>query len=205
MRPTHTAVLACVVAMVIGQGCAFIPQTIRVGYRVTEPAPIASAEGIPVTVTVTDSRGMGGQVSAMKNGLGMELAPILDPDVVSTLRAVIAAEIQGRGFPSGAGTTVNVEVLRFYNDFQASLFLTDAVAEISMNVQVAGPDRAIVFSRTIQADGAFKGLLVWGGTEAKIALEKALRAGMDQLLADRAFFDALLKSRQRSPAGPLSL
>jgi hypothetical protein len=65
---------------------------------------------------------------------------------------------------------------------------------------VVGPDRAVLFTRTIAATGENKGLPIWGGEEAKVALERALRTGMDQLLADKGFFDALLKSG--APATP---
>jgi len=199
MKMTNAVALVCV-GVVFGQGCALTTDTIRVGYRVTRAQPIAGAERTTLTVKMTDARGIGDRVSVKKNGYGMEMAPILDPQAIATIKSSLEAELRARGFTPGASATVNVEVVRFYNDFKIGLFSGDALADMEMNVQVKAPDGAILFAKSVKAAGANKGILLSGGDEAKVALEGALREGMDKLLADREFFDALIKAGQRPNA-----
>jgi uncharacterized lipoprotein len=200
MRMTPLIAGACLAVLALGQGCALTTDTIRIGYGMTKPGRITGAEGVTVTVNVKDLRGMGDRVSVKKNGYGMEMAPIIDPQAISTLKGAIEGELRARGFAPGAGATVDIEVVRFYNDFKMGFFAGDAIADMSLNVQVKGPDQAILYVRSIQAEGANKGVLLAGGEEAKVALEEALRVGVNKLLTDRTFFDALLKTGQHPPA-----
>jgi len=201
MRMTPAMAVTCLSILALGQGCALTTDTIRVGYSMTRARPIAGAEGTMVTVKVKDARGMGDRVSVKKNGYGMEMAPILDPDAINTLKGAIEGELRARGFAPGSGATVDVEVVRFYSDFKMGFFAGDAMADLNLSVQVKGPDQAILFAKSVQAEGANKGVLVAGGDEAKVALEGALRDGMTKLLDDPAFFDALLKAGQHPAAG----
>lgn len=50
---------------------------------------------------VVDSRQDQERVSVKKNGYGMEMAPIVDPDIVKTVNQAVMSELAMRGFTMG--------------------------------------------------------------------------------------------------------
>jgi uncharacterized lipoprotein len=97
-----------------------------------------------VMVAVTDIRGgRPDQIGVKKNGYGMEMAPILASRPVSeVVRGAVTEELRKSGFDVGPSEiVVAVDLVRLTNDFKMGFFSGDAVAEITLAVQVKSPYR----------------------------------------------------------------
>ena len=187
-----TALLLCTLTA----GCALTTDTVDLAYTSTTAAtPIPGAERVTVAVQVMDGRtGNRQQVSSKKNGYGMEMAPILSGRAVSDLvRDAITTELKHEGFQVGAGAvSVTADIVKFHNDFKMGFFSGDAVAEVSLAIQVQDGSGHILYTRTLSAEGTEGGVQLATGPNAKKALEKALPAVMVRLVSDQAFTRALL-------------
>ncbi len=180
-----------------GTGCAYTTDKIELAYPAAEAGPrIPGAEAVKLDVTVTDARPQKDKVGAKKNGWGMEAASIVaSNDVAKVLQDGLHAELAARGFQPGAGTAhVGVELVKLMNVFEMGFTSVDANAEIIMNVSVRGGDGVPLWGKQVVAMGANPGGLLAGGTLAKVALDRALKAGVMSLMSDGAFIDALLKA-----------
>ena len=197
MNIATTAALV-MAACIFTTGCALSTDTVDIGYHSTTAAtPIPGAERVTVDVQTTDSRtGNLMQVSSKKNGYGMEMAPILSSHAASDIvRDALTVELQREGFQVGPSRlTVAADVVKFHNDFKIGFFSGDAVAEISLAVQVRDGSGRILYSRTLSADGTEGGIQLANGTNAKLALERALPAVMVRLMSDQAFTRALVNA-----------
>jgi uncharacterized lipoprotein YajG len=135
--------------------------------------------------------------------MGLEMAPILDPSVVKTFTDALESEFKARGFSLGEGNVVvTADLTKFYNDFKMGFFAADAVAELSMGVQVKKPDGTLAFAKTVRGQGTNPNVILVGGEEAKAALEQALRDGLKQLFSNKEFIDALTGSGAAAGASP---
>ena len=188
--------LALLLAAAVAAGCAITTDRIHIDYAPDAASTVSGAEQVRVVVTVVDARTIRDKVSCKKNGYGMEMAPIVaDRDVTETVADAITAELRTRGFAMGdGGATVHCELQRFYNDFKVGFFAGDALAEVVVNVQVRRPDGTIVFVHTFVGEGKEPNTQINGGHNAKAALDRALKNAVLQLVDDRDFLDALLRT-----------
>ena len=178
-----------------GSGCGLSTEWIQITYLPQEaPARIKRAEGIRVRVKVSDLRS--NKVEVSKKGDQYEfLAPILaENDVAEILKQAIEGELERRGFGGeGPEVIVKAELSKFYNRFLGS----KSVAELSMHVQVLKQGNVLIFSSIVRGEGVESGVNLCSGANAKKALEAALRDGVQKLMADVRFTDALLTAAAR--------
>jgi uncharacterized lipoprotein len=192
------------VALFFTSGCALTTDVIHVRYvSASKAVKLPGAENVTVKVNVVDGRQDRTRVSVKKNGYGMEMAPIEDPDIVKTVNQAVVYELAKRGFAVGEGNVlVSVGLNKFFNDFKMGVFAGDAKAELMMDVQVKGADGSIRFAQTIISEGVNPDIMLAGGDEAKIALEAALNLGMRKLFSNEEFINAV--NRQAAPQATVS-
>lgn len=194
MRRKH-CILVLLLTIIWGPGCGLSTDLIQITYLPQEtPARIKGAEGVGVRVEVSDLRSNKAEVS--KKGDEYEfLAPILaQNDVAKALKHAIESELKRRGFGvQGADIVVQVELSKFYNRFRAD----NSEAELFMHVQVRKPGDALLFSSIVRGEGIESGVGLRSGSNAKKALEAALRDGVQKLMVDVRFTDALLTAAKR--------
>jgi uncharacterized lipoprotein len=196
VRAIRVAVLG---AVTLVSGCALTTDRIDLTYTPQLVAPaVPGANEITVAVQVIDDRQDKTKVSTKKNGYGMEMAPIIaNEDVAITIRKAIETELGNRGFKlsaSDAIVQVVADLTRFYNDHKTGFFSGDAVADLTMSVNVKSKDGSVLYNRQIVAQGIEPNTQLATGNNARIALEKALQDGMAKLFADNDFIAALTKA-----------
>jgi uncharacterized lipoprotein len=184
-------------ATIVLTGCALTTDHIDLQYE-PQPGvgPVPGAEAVSVNVQIADLRTDKNRVSCKKNGFGMEMAPIIaNEDVTVTVRTAMETELRNRGFAVGGNDTVTVigNLRRFYNDHKAGFFTCDAVADLDMGVTVKGRTGGIVYTREILAQGEERNTMLMSGENARIALNRALQEGMNELFKDQSFISALIE------------
>jgi len=184
-------------------GCALTKDYVGLTY-IPQPnvSKIPGADAVAVNVEVNDLRSIKDKVSAKINGFGNEMAPIIATnDVVALVKSAIETELTQRGFSCGGKTViVSVALSKFYSNFKTGFWSGSAVAEVTMDVQVKNADGGIAFSNLIAGAGLNPSLQVASGSNARIALEAALKDAMSKLTGDPAFIESLLKSGQKVAA-----
>jgi uncharacterized lipoprotein len=151
---------------------------------------------IQVQVIVIDSRSVTNKVSAKKNGYGMEMADIVsDDDVPGVVKAAIETELMHRGFQIKAGdVTLAVDLGKFYSNFEMHFWSATAAAEARMEAQVKDSKGAIIYSKLISGEGSETGCQLASGSNAKLALDRALQDLVARLFSDKNFIQALKKA-----------
>lgn len=186
----------CIITIALLNGCAASKDYISVNYAPqTNVAALPGADHIAVHVDVSDVRSIHDRVGSKKNGYGMEMAEIIATNDVPTLvKTSIQQELSSRGFKIAEGdVTVLVELSKFLNDFKVGMWSGDAIAELTMSVQIKKSDGNIVYSKLVNGEGEKLKIQLASGTNAKIALEAALQNAVVRLFSDPLFTDGLLK------------
>ncbi len=182
-------------------GCALTTDTIVLNY--TAPPPIfriAGADHVAVQVRVNDLRRDPTRVGVKKNGYGVEMAPIVSStNVANFVRATLEWEMRRRGFTLGTGgVLLNVDVRRYFNDFKPGFFTGDAVAEVVLDVTAFkledGVEGAPLFMGHFEGQGENRDIGIYGGDNAKVALDGAYNDVMRAMLTDRRLLAALMRS-----------
>jgi uncharacterized lipoprotein YajG len=155
------------------------------------------SEKINLEVSVKDSRKMKDKVSYKKNAYGMELAEIIsDKDVVNLVRDSIITELNNRGFKTdGNDAQVNVELIKFFNDFKTGFFAGDATGEVIMIAQIKRNGGNIIYNKSITGEYTEQNIQLMTGNNAKLALEGALKDAISKLVNDTEFIKALMESK----------
>lgn len=184
-------------------GCAFTTETVDIAYRSTSSVTqYEGANEVVVNVSMKDSRGVeGNKVSSKKNGYGMETAPILASEApTATIKRAIEDELRKRGFKLGNDSSVNVsaDLSRFWNDHKVGFFAGDAVADFDMDVNIIDKNGTSVFSKSIVTQGIEKNIQLMTGSNAKLALDKALENGINLLFDDQNFVNALVSTYKKN-------
>jgi uncharacterized lipoprotein YajG len=185
-------------------GCALTTAQIDVPYQTTAGATagIPNAATVSVAVTTTDGRTTyRDRVSSKKNGYGMEMAAIVaSNDLPASITDAFRQELSARGFRMGPqGATVQVELVRFYNDFKVGFFSGDAVANVAFNVKVLSPADGIAFTKFYEGNGTEPNVQLAGGDNARAALVKAFAASVNNVVNDPDFIRALLQAGGQAP------
>lgn len=184
-------------------GCAFTTETVDITYRSTSSVTqYEGANEVVVNVSMKDSRGVeGNKVSSKKNGYGMETAPILASEApTATIKRAIEEELRKRGFKLGNDSSVNVsaDLSRFWNDHKVGFFAGDAVADLDMDVNIIDKNGTSVFNKSIVTQGIEKNIQLMTGSNAKLALDKALENGINLLFDDQNFVNALISTYKKN-------
>jgi len=190
------------IAIALLSGCAITKGHVAVSYvPQANVSSISGAKDVKVKVEVPDERTMKDKVGAKKNGFGSEMAPILaNNDVAEVLQGAIETELKQRGFAISDGSMhVVAKLSKFYCDFKTGFWSGNAVAEVTMNVQVNRPDGSIAYSKMVAGEGTITHIQIYSEGNAQMALNAALQDSVAKLFADPAFVDVLLKSG--APAG----
>ncbi len=190
-------IVVVLVLLVLMSGCALTVDKVKVDYTPqSNVEKIDTMDSMAVEVSVADMRSRKDRVSSKKNGYGMEMAAIIaENDVTELVAYAIVTELRNRGFEVGKGSvSVKVELQKFYNDFKVGFFSGDAEAEVGINVQIQKPDGSVRFAKFVSGEGKEPSIQLASGTNAKAALELALRDAVSKLFNDRGFLDALIKA-----------
>lgn len=196
-------ILVAAAVVLLCSGCALTTAQIDVPYQPAAPAAqIPGASNASVQVTATDGRTTyRDRVSSKKNGYGMEMAAIVaTKDVTVSVADAFRQELTARGFKIDAGGgTVQVELVRFYNDFKTGFFSGDAVANVAFNVKVVSPNSSISFSKYYEGTGTVPNIQIAGGDNARDALVKAFTTSVNSAVSDPDFINAVLAAGGQTP------
>jgi uncharacterized lipoprotein YajG len=182
-------------------GCALTKEHITLDYiPQTNIEPIRGSEKVNLKVNVTDARTVRDKVSYKKNAYGMEMAEIIsDSDVLQLVAKSVKSELQSRGIVvDGGDTEVNIELIKFYNDFKVGFFAGDASGEVIMGVQVKQKNGNIPYNKTVTGSYIEKDIQLSTGNNAKLALEGALKDAIPKLVNDPKFITALMGTARPS-------
>src|SRR5207247_6373127 len=133
------------------------------------------------------------RVGSKKNCYGQEMAAIIaKEDVMDTVKQAVETELSHRGFKLSSGDTLLlIQVVKFLNDFKPGMWSGDAVAEVTMEVQIKKADGNIAYSKVVSGEGKNPNIQMASGKNAKIALDAALYSAVERLFGDPAFIDTL--------------
>ena len=188
---------AGVLAWALVSGCALTKDQVALSYSAqTNVSKVGEAGKIFVTVKVNDERTDKSAVGAKINGLGMEMAPIVaSGDVAALVQSAIETELTDRGFELTVTNGVNIvaDLSAFRNQFKVGFWSGDALAEVIMDVTVKNQSGQIVYAKLVAGQGKNANIQLASGSNAKFALDAALKDAMDKMFGDKAFIDALLK------------
>jgi uncharacterized lipoprotein YajG len=180
--------------------CALTEDTIDIRYNGRANITVVDgADDVSVAVKGEDKRTVyKDRVGAKKNGYGMEMAAIKSKrEVAEIFVKAMEMELENLGFKvvegDGATKNMNIEVVRFYNDFKMGFFAGDAVADGLINVKVMSLSGDILFSKTFEGGAINENIQLATGDNAKEALESALTDIMAKTVQDVELHKALLK------------
>lgn len=185
-------------------GCALTQSNVAIDYNPPCKSEfLEQAAEVQVLVHVADNRNEKEIVGHKKNGYGMKMAPIVATNNVEELvLEAIKSELANQGFVlvEGQGFLVDVEVKKFYNKFKPGFFYADSVAEVILYTKILSPEGEELFSEEILGREVEWPVFFMGGTNAKIALERALVTAISKVVTNENLLTALLNHRQIVPA-----
>jgi uncharacterized lipoprotein len=108
-------------------------------------------------------------------------------------------ELGARGFKiaNPAQVMVELNLIKFWNDHKLGFFAGDSVAELNMSIVVKDTNGKVSYSKIITAQGIEPNIQLMTGDNAKLALDKALANGLNQLFEDTNFFKRLIESSKK--------
>jgi len=188
--------LTCILLFLLSlSGCALTKDHIVLDYTPQQNIEnIRGSEKVNLKFNITDARSMKDKVSYKKNAYGMEMAEIIsDKDALELVKEAINIELQNRGFnTNGSDIDLNIELIRFFNDFKMGFFAGDASAEVIIGTQVKLKNGNVLYNKTITGKYVEQDIQLATGKNAKIALEGALREAVSILVNDPEFIKALM-------------
>lgn len=189
-----------VVAIASLSGCALTSEHIDLNYTpATDAQAVPGASSIPVTVVISDVRSTTDRVSSKVNGYGQEMGAIIsNQDVPGLVKNALETEMHDRGYPIDAsGVAVLCEIYDFYNKFQTGFWSGTAVANVRLNIKVRNRDGSYIFSEMVRGEGRTEKIQLATGSNAKPALDKALRAALDALFQRHDFYESIQKAASK--------
>lgn len=178
-------------------GCALTKDHILLDYTPQQNIDtIRGSDKVNINLKITDARSMRDKVSYKKNAYGMEMAEIIsDNNVIELLKEAIKSELQNRGFKTnGSDIDLDIELIRFFNDFKSGFFAGDAAGEVIIGTMVKRKNGSITYKKTITGKYVEQDIQLATGKNAKIALEGALKDAVSKLVNDPEFIKALMES-----------
>lgn len=190
-------IASVILILLFASGCALTVDEIDIPYEgKANILAVQGAENISVAVNGLDKRTVfKDRVSAKKNGYGMEMASIVPKnDVAKTFAEAVQFELENLGFKiANDGKTVDVGLVRFYNDFKMGFFAGDAVADGLINITVRDPNGEILFSRSYEGGSMERDIQLATGSNARKALIGAMADIVGKIAHDKDLHKALLK------------
>jgi uncharacterized lipoprotein YajG len=182
----------CAIA-IIGLALGACEAGIKLDYApATGVAPVAGAEAVPVSVTGVDMRTQDRDRVSTKNG-ALRSPVRAENDVVELVRKAVETELKAEGFPSRAGgVAIVAELEEFQNKYILLVFNNTALAKVTFTLKVKGANGITRYSRSYSGLGREPYVMSETGNTAKVALERALAAAMQEVVADRALSQAIL-------------
>ena len=186
--------MAMLIIVPVLSGCAMMTATTPITYQpMKNMALVPGARNVVVHVEVKNEK-KHKRIGSKKNGFGMSMASIYAKEPISkTIKIALQRELVARGFrtASDAPVIVNAVVKEFHSTFHVGMFEGEAVAKLNMVVAVTNKGGREIFSKDIMSTGKTSAMIA-SGSNAGIAMDRALHAGIKTLFEDRAFTQALL-------------
>lgn len=189
-----------IISLLFLSGCALTRDNISLNYDpMLDVTKIPEAEKISVQVAMTDNRTIKDSVSRKKNGYGIPMARIVSKkDVSELIKEALSKELINRGFQlishGSPIVLVDVELTKFYNNFLYRVLWAHGISEAKLSIRVQNADGAVTFSKSVIGNGENRYVMFLSGSNAKIALERALKHAIEQVVEDPEFAIALLKA-----------
>lgn len=187
--------LPILAAMILLTGCAVTPESVEITYAPRpgiQPSP--NTYKIKIGVQVDDRRLQKFRLSNIRSTF-IETTPIfVRNDVTSALQWAIASELRNVGFVLAEDSPdifIVAELARFDIQYVSHYVFGTAVANIHFHVIVYDKQMQHLFEATISAQTIGEDWLTSKGETARLALNKALENGMDQLFGNKAFITTL--------------
>ena len=132
--------------------------------------PVTGAGAITVKVEMTDARGEGNRIGAVKDDWGIKVGTILTTnDVPAFLKNAIETELTNRGFKLGGS---NVLVMIELNDFGSYFSVPSPIVSggnvsgrVSMNVQVKRADASRILEKRVVGEYSASNVSYLGADE----------------------------------------
>lgn len=158
----------------------------------TGVASVAGAEAVPVSVTGLDLRTEDRDRISTKKGV-LRSPVKAQNDVADLVRQAVETELKAEGFPSRrGGVGIVAELEEFESKYILLLFNNTAEAKVSFTLKVKGANGITRYSRLYSGVGRESYGLAETGDTAKLALERALAAAMQEVIGDRGLSQAIL-------------
>ena len=158
---------------------------------------INGADLVNVSINTTDTRAINDKVSSAENAFGTEIFTIISNNGLTELISnAIEYELTNRGFRiCDGGVRVNIELKRFFAEFQQGMWTSSYISVVTMYAQVVDFDDTVNYNRYIVGTCTQKGLMSYYATNAaRTTLEKALKNAISDLMQDSRFICALKSS-----------
>ncbi|MEW5728601.1 MAG: YajG family lipoprotein [Pseudomonadota bacterium] len=196
-------ILIAVAAMLSLNACALTVDEVDLAYK-QQPnvVTIGGADAVKVQVTANEARASNrDRISVKKNGYGMEMAAIVPKQrVPDHVAEAINTELKARGFSlAQGGVFVLVDVNKFWSDFKLGFFVSQAIGEVMLNTQVINAGGKVFYSRTYVAEYVVPDVMIFGGENAKQAVDGALAKAVADMMADQYFIQALIDAQRGLP------
>ena len=138
------------------------------------------------------------EICYKKNAYGMELGEIIsNNDVIELIREFIKTELTNRGFiVNGGDIAINIELIKFFNDFKTGFFVVDASAESLMGLQVKLSNGNIIYNKIITGNYVEQNIQLATDNNAELVLEGALKDAVSKLVNDSDFIMALMGTKK---------
>lgn len=187
--------LPILVMMFLLTGCAVTPESVEITYAPRpgiQPSP--NTYKTKVGVQIDDRRLQKFRLSNIRSTF-IETTPIfVRNDVTSALQWAVGSELRNLGFvlaEENPDLIIVAELARFDIQYVSNYVFGTAVANIHFHVTVYNKQMQHLFEMTVSAQTIGEDWLSSKGETARLALNKALENGLDQLFGNKAFITTL--------------
>lgn len=197
LRTALFSVASFILITTLLAGCAMVTATVPLRHTPHGTATVVpGARNVIVTVSVKDLRKRK-RIGTKTNGFGMSMAAIYSKTSVGVMvRRAFEKELSDRGFrvADASPVRVDVHVTQLDSHFDVGVFTGTAIAECHMAVMVKNRAGRETFSRTITTVGKNRDVMIFSGSNAGVAVDRAVENGVHMVFLDNRFIAALLHS-----------
>lgn len=185
-------------------GCSVTPESVEISYA-PRPGiqPTANTYKTKIAVQIDDRRLQKFRLSNIRSTF-IDTTPIfVRNDVTSALQWAVGSELRNLGFSlvdESPDLIIVAELARFDIQYVSNYVYGTAVANIHFHVIVYNKQFQYLYQTTVSAQTIGEDWLTSKGETARLALNKALENGLDQLFANKAFVTTLQTGTPPSPA-----
>ena len=191
-------------------GCGLVTKNVVLTYHPEENVILFEEAGnVAIKVKVVDLRTEANDLGTEKEvGDDPTLAPInANNDLKELVGYAIETELTNRGFKSGEGVWIEVDLIKFYTNFGVGRGTSGFginhrfTANLILHVDVKKPEGALVYSNLVRGEGAINvkmPILYYSPADlehySKASLDAALKDGISRLVNDPEFIKSLIKA-----------